>query len=116
MVPTTSAAATNEPGRVLAGRPGGPAMSPLEAPRDEGTVVRLRRDDGASLRLFCHGPRDAPGPAILILDGIGCAGWAFERSHLRSPGRQNLDERLEAVLRELARVEAALQVPVNPYR
>lgn len=80
MVPTTSAAATNEPGRVLAGRPGGPAMSPLEAPRDEGTVVRLRRDDGASLRLFCHGPRDAPGPAILILDGIGCAGWAFERS------------------------------------
>lgn len=80
MVPTTSAAATNEPGPVLAGRPGGPAMSPLEAPRDEGTVVRLRRDDGASLRLFCHGPRDAPGPAILILDGIGCAGWAFERS------------------------------------
>ena len=43
-------------------------------------MVRLRRDDGASLRLFCHGPRDAPGPAILILDGIGCAGWAFERS------------------------------------
>jgi len=42
--------------------------------------VRLRRDDGASLRLFSFGPRDAPAPAILILDGIGCAGWAFERS------------------------------------
>ncbi|MBK7823762.1 alpha/beta hydrolase [Nannocystis sp.] len=56
-------------------------MNSVAAPsRDEGTVVRLRRDDGASLRLFCHGPRDAPGPAILILDGIGCAGWAFERS------------------------------------
>lgn len=56
-------------------------MNGAAAPgHDEGTVVRLRRDDGASLRLFCHGPRDAPGPAILILDGIGCAGWAFERS------------------------------------
>lgn len=40
----------------------------------------LRRDDGASLRLFSFGPRDAAGPAILILDGIGCNGWAFERS------------------------------------
>lgn len=55
-------------------------MNGAAASRDEGSVVRLRRDDGASLRLFCHGPRDAPGPAILILDGIGCAGWAFERS------------------------------------
>ena len=49
-------------------------------PPDGAVVVRLRRDDGASLRLFSYGPRDAPGPAILILDGIGCAGWAFERS------------------------------------
>jgi pimeloyl-ACP methyl ester carboxylesterase len=42
--------------------------------------IRLRRDDGASIRLFALGPRDAPPPAILILDGIGCNGWAFERS------------------------------------
>ena len=42
--------------------------------------VRLRRDDGASLQLFSFGPKDAAGPALLILDGIGCNGWAFERS------------------------------------
>jgi len=42
--------------------------------------------------------------------------WAFERSHLRRPGRPNLDERLEALMRELARVEKALQVPPSPYR
>ncbi len=50
--------------------------------------VRLRRDDGASLRLFSFGPRDAPAPAILILDGIGCAGWAFERSMPLLSGRR----------------------------
>src|SRR5690606_5292404 len=42
-------------------------------------ALRLRRDDGASVRLFVSGPKDAPPPAILILDGLGCAGWAFER-------------------------------------
>lgn len=42
-------------------------------------ALRLRRDDGASLRVFVNGPRDAPPPAIFILDGLGCAGWAFER-------------------------------------
>ncbi|WP_170136584.1 alpha/beta fold hydrolase [Nannocystis exedens] len=42
-------------------------------------ALRLRRDDGASIRLFVSGPKDAPPPAILILDGLGCAGWAFER-------------------------------------
>ena len=59
------------PGHITPGDPGF---------RDSVPPVRLRRDDGASLRLFSYGPRDAPGPAILILDGIGCAGWAFERS------------------------------------
>jgi hypothetical protein len=43
-------------------------------------------------------------------------GGAFERGHLRSPGRPSLDVRLEALLRELGRVEQALQVPQNPYR
>lgn len=51
-----------------------------------------------------------------IRAALAAEGWAFERSHLRSPGRQNLDDRLEAILRELERVETALQVPVNPYR
>jgi Na+/phosphate symporter len=43
-------------------------------------------------------------------------GWAFERSHLRRPGRPDLDIRLETLMRELGRVETALQVPPNPYR
>lgn len=66
--------------------PGRPASAPRHTGhgdpgfRHSVPPVRLRRDDGASLRLFSYGPRDAPGPAILILDGIGCAGWAFERS------------------------------------
>ncbi|MDC0719586.1 alpha/beta fold hydrolase [Nannocystis bainbridge] len=35
------------------------------------------------------GPKDAPPPAILILDGLGCAGWAFERIvPLLSEGRR----------------------------
>jgi len=42
-------------------------------------ALRVRRDDGALLRVFTTGPRDAVDPAILILDGLGCAGWAFER-------------------------------------
>ncbi len=51
-----------------------------------------------------------------IRSALAAEGGAFERGHIRSAGRQDVDERLEAVLRELARVEAALQVPVNPYR
>jgi chromosome segregation ATPase len=41
---------------------------------------------------------------------------AFERVHLHSPGRPDLDVRLEAVLRELGRIEAAMQVQAGPYR
>jgi 3-oxoadipate enol-lactonase len=37
----------------------------------------VEREDGASLFVQSHGPDDAP--AILILDGIGCTGWAFRR-------------------------------------
>jgi hypothetical protein len=54
-----------------------------------------------------------PGPVRAAMEAEG---WAFERGHLRSPGRPDLDVRLEALLRELGRVEQALQVPVNPYR
>jgi len=35
--------------------------------------------DGATIHLEDAGPVDAPGPVIVILDGIGCAGWAFKR-------------------------------------
>jgi pimeloyl-ACP methyl ester carboxylesterase len=63
-----------------AGRPAGPGADVTRHLLDGALPVRLRREDGASLRLLAYGPRDAPPPAILILDGIGCAGWAFERS------------------------------------
>lgn len=41
---------------------------------------------------------------------------AFERAHLKAPGRPPLDQRLEAILRELARIEAALQGQGHVYR
>lgn len=37
----------------------------------------IERDDGAKVFVEVHGPEDAPG--LLILDGIGCSGWAFRR-------------------------------------
>jgi 3-oxoadipate enol-lactonase len=42
----------------------------------------LERDDGAVVWASAVGPADpadATRPALLILDGIGCAGWAFRR-------------------------------------
>jgi hypothetical protein len=41
---------------------------------------------------------------------------AFERAHMQAPGRPPLDQRFEAVLRELARIEAALQAQGHMYR
>jgi len=41
---------------------------------------------------------------------------AFERAHARAPGRPPLDVRFEAILRELARIEAALQAQGHVYR
>jgi pimeloyl-ACP methyl ester carboxylesterase len=42
----------------------------------------LEREDGATVWASTIGPTDDVGadrPALLILDGIGCAGWAFRR-------------------------------------
>jgi pimeloyl-ACP methyl ester carboxylesterase len=39
----------------------------------------LSRDDGARVYVRALGRRDAREPALLILDGIGCAGWAFRK-------------------------------------
>jgi len=42
----------------------------------------LEREDGATVWASTVGPYDdvdADRPALLILDGIGCAGWAFRR-------------------------------------
>jgi pimeloyl-ACP methyl ester carboxylesterase len=48
----------------------------------------LVRKDGARVFVTADGPRDAQEPALLILDGIGCSGWAFRRiSPLLTPTR-----------------------------
>ncbi|MDC0715910.1 hypothetical protein [Nannocystis bainbridge] len=41
---------------------------------------------------------------------------AFERARLKLPGRPTLDVRIEAILRELTRIEAALQAQGHVYR
>lgn len=71
----TNAGATSD--RPAAPPRGADHGADAHAPRP--LALRLRRDDGASIRVFVTGPKDAPPPALLILDGLGCAGWAFER-------------------------------------
>ena len=39
----------------------------------------LSRADGARIYVRALGPRESTEPALLILDGIGCAGWAFRK-------------------------------------
>jgi pimeloyl-ACP methyl ester carboxylesterase len=39
----------------------------------------IRRDDGASICYQAFGARDSARAPLLILDGIGCSGWAFRR-------------------------------------
>jgi 3-oxoadipate enol-lactonase len=39
----------------------------------------LSRADGARIYVRSIGPRESAEPALLILDGIGCSGWAFRR-------------------------------------
>ena len=46
---------------------------------DDEALRECRRDDGAILRYQDSGPRDGSAPALLILDGIGCSGWAFKK-------------------------------------
>jgi len=41
---------------------------------------------------------------------------AFERAHLKAPGRPAMDQRIEAILRELTRIETALQGQGHVYR
>ena len=54
-----------------------------------------------------------PGP---VRGAMEAENGAFERAHARTPGRAALDQRFEAILRELARVEAALQGQGHVYR
>lgn len=41
---------------------------------------------------------------------------AFERAHVKAPGRPPMDQRMEALLRELTRIEGALQAQGHVYR
>ena len=41
---------------------------------------------------------------------------AFERGQIKGPGRPPLDQRMEALIRELARIEGALQAQGHVYR
>ncbi len=63
---------------------GGPSDPPPAT--DEGGPSRPRvrrrwlvRGDGARIYVRVLGPAESEEPALLILDGIGCAGWAFRR-------------------------------------
>jgi len=66
---------------VEAGADGG---APTGAPRDRLEIV-VEREDGASVWASLVVPDPDPArvgaepPALLILDGIGCSGWAFRR-------------------------------------
>lgn len=51
-----------------------------------------------------------------VRGALAAENWAFERAQIRSPGRARLDLRMEALIRELARVEAALQGQGHVYR
>ncbi len=42
-------------------------------------LLRLAREDGANLHVEVSGPSQPSPPAIVVLDGIGCTGWAFRR-------------------------------------
>lgn len=55
------------------------------------------------------------GPAA-VRGAFAAENGAFERAHLRAQGRAPLDQRFEAILRELARIEAALQGQGHLYR
>jgi len=85
----------------------------LEATREIGEwlamVGALPESERGTMEAMGASPR-------AVRAALAAEGGAFERSHLHSPGRGNLDDRLEAILRELERVEKALQVPINPYR
>lgn len=50
-----------------------------ESPRSRVRKLWLSREDGARIYVRVLGQRESTKPALLILDGIGCAGWAFRQ-------------------------------------
>jgi hypothetical protein len=58
-----------------------------------------------------HGANPEP-----IRRALADEGFAFERKNLRRAGAPPLDERLKAIMMELAKVETALQASQRVYR
>lgn len=85
----------------------------MEATREIGEWLAMIDELPAHERQAMDGMGASAGPIRAAMDAEQ---WAFERGHLKSPGRPDLDVRLEAVLLALSRIETALQVPFNPYR
>lgn len=85
----------------------------LEASRELGEwlamIDALPAHDRQELEALGAGPE-------AIRDALAAENGAFERAHMHVPGRPPLDQRFEAVLRELARIEAALQARGHLYR
>ncbi len=64
-----------------------------------------------------HSDMEAMGAsAAPIRAALAAEGGALERNHLHVEGRGSLDQRIEAILAALAKIETALQVPQGPYR
>lgn len=85
----------------------------LDATREVGLwltmIDGLAPNDRQELDALGAGPETIRG-------ALAAEKWAFERAHVHAPGRAPLDQRLEALIRELARIEAALQGQGRVYR
>lgn len=85
----------------------------LEASRELGEwlamIDALAPHDRQELEALGAGPEAIRG-------ALAAENGAFERAHIHVEGRPPLDQRFEAILRELARIEGALQGQGHLYR
>lgn len=85
----------------------------LDATREVGlwltTIDGLQPHERQELDALGAGPETIRG-------ALAAENWAFERGQIELKGRPPLDQRLEAVIRELARIETALQGQGRVYR
>lgn len=85
----------------------------LDASRDVGLWLRmidaLQPHERQELEALGAGPETVRG-------AMAGENGAFERAQIRAPGRAPLDQRMEALIRELARIEGALQAQGHVYR
>lgn len=85
----------------------------LEATRAIGEWLAMIEDLPEQERGALSAMGASPAP---IRAAVDAEHGAFERRNLHQKGRPDLDTRLEAILKELGRIEAAMQVQVGPYR